>query len=153
MTDSNKAGASGERRQPRLMDLQRAEEKCDQLAGEVSALRAEVSDLRKAVASSPFAGLEFDNVITALAYVVGMNQPGGVLDYQVKQRASHALRGLKALFTGDDSGLQDRPTPYVQPKASARLTHIQPSASESVGTKSQVQADLDTLKPSLIPEG
>lgn len=110
MTKDDDSGAkSGERRQPRLMDLQRFESKVDELTGEVAALRAIVVAQTEAANTSPFKGATLDQVATCMAFMIGLNQPGGVLDYQVKQRAEHALRGIKAMLTDDDSLLQDKP--------------------------------------------
>ena len=127
MTNPKKPAAkSGDRRQPRLQDIERLESKVEQLTGQVEVLQAMVTAQAESASKSPCAGLDFDQAVAGLAFAAVSLTPGGVLDYQVAQRIKHAMRGFKAVLTGDDSLLQDKPKKRTRPTADARVTNVTP---------------------------
>lgn len=134
MSEPKKSAAkSGDRRQPRLQDVQRLQTTVDELSGQVNILQAMVTAQAEADGTSPFKGLEFEEVCAGLAFAAVSLQGGPVLDYQVSQRVRHAMRGLKAVLTGDDSLLQDRPKARKKREPGAKLTHVQPSGNAEAG--------------------
>jgi hypothetical protein len=122
MTAKKKAAASGSRRQVRLMDLQRVEEKCDNLAGQVEAL----TNLLNAKQSGPFDGLSLEQALLAAATVIGQISPGASLDYQIYGRCKPALRAIKAFIEQDPSGLLDKPKSRTPVKPGGVVTRVQP---------------------------
>ena len=148
MTAPKNPGGAGSARQVRLMDLTRLETKVDQLTGEVTSLRAEASDLRTALNTSPFAGISLDAVTTMLSFVAALGQPGGCEDYVIKQRATHVMRGIQAMLLNDDSLLQDKPRVRGEVRPGAVETPVQLSDSETASIAAQVQAATGV---SLIP--
>lgn len=155
MTDKTPAGPSGSRRQVRLMDLQRLEEKVDRLSGEVDTLRESNKTLTESLLKSPFHGMDLNGILTAAAYIFSVNQPGQVADYQIMNRAKHAMRGIEALMTGNTDLLQDKPKSRARVKPGAQVTHVQPSKTESAAgaQQTQMEADLHAIKPALNPDG
>lgn len=120
-TPKPKGAKSGDSRQPRLQDITRIEEKCDALSGKVDLL----TELAVAGAKSPFAGLTFEQALCGLAFAMTSTQPGGTsADYIIAQRVKHAIRGLNAVITGDESLLQDKPKKHTRVEPSAVVTTV-----------------------------
>ena len=124
------AAKSGERRQPRLMDLQRLEGEVSELKGIVGELRSQVADYRQALTTSPFAGLDLNDALLCIASVLGQVAQGQSKDYQILGRSKSALRAIEAFISGDESGLQDKPRARVKAKASGVVTKVQKSDGE-----------------------
>lgn len=130
MSNSDKPAAkSGERRQPRLMDVQRLQSTVDELTGKVKVLEAMVAAQADSLAKSPFAELTFEQICTGIAYGIAVLQPGGsVLDYQVGQRMKRSIRALKAVMTGDESLYEDKPERRERVQPGAKVTPVEPIA-------------------------
>lgn len=128
-TPKKTAAKSGDRRQPRLQDIERLESKVEQLTGKVEAYDA----LLASKGSSPFDGMTFDQVCAGFAYAIAVLQPGAqTLDYLVGQRIKRSMRALNAVMSGDESLYEDRPKRRVVTEPGAKVTPMEGVKAEPV---------------------
>jgi hypothetical protein len=140
------AAKSGDARQPRLQDITRLEEKCDRLEGQVELL----IDLQKAATGSPFAGLSLEHALCGIAFAMTSTQPGGTsADYMIAQRVRHAIRGLQAVMSDDDSLLQDKPKKRERVMPGGIETTVQPSANETHTINHSLKQMVDVVPPNM----
>lgn len=136
-TPKKTAAKSGDRRQPRLQDIERLESKVEQLTGKFQAY----DDLLAAKGSSPFDGMTFDQVCAGFAYAIAVLQPGAqTLDYLVGQRIKRSMRALKAVMADDESMYEDRPKRRSRPTPGAVETPVEgvKAEAESVSSSEKV---------------
>ncbi len=111
MVDDTKGDASpapksksGDKRQPRLQDVQRLEEKVAALEAEVRVAREAMNAAVEKMGQNPFLGLTFDDVFAGVMYAMSAANTSVKLGAKaIHQRGQTLLKAFR-VFRGDEEG-------------------------------------------------